>query len=87
MPPPLGHTTPDQITLHRHSLAMAKAGVTHCAMVAPPIGLDQRRLGAWPPGGAAFTILAGTIWTTTDDGGYFSAKAGLFPRTSSARAR
>jgi len=78
---PLGHTTPDQITLHRHLAAMAKAGVTHCAMEASSHGLDQRRLEGVRLGVAAFTNLSqdhldyhGTMEA------YFSAKAGLFSR-------
>ncbi|MCC6305646.1 MAG: UDP-N-acetylmuramoyl-L-alanyl-D-glutamate--2,6-diaminopimelate ligase, partial [Rhodobacteraceae bacterium] len=41
---PLGHTTPDALTLHRLLAAMAAAGVTHAAMEASSHGLDQRRL-------------------------------------------
>ncbi len=78
---PLGHTTPDQITLHRHLAAMAKAGVTHCAMEASSHGLDQRRLEGVRLRAAAFTNLSqdhldyhGTMEA------YFDAKAGLFSR-------
>lgn len=78
---PLGHTTPDQVTLHRMLAEMAQAGVTHAAMEASSHGLDQRRLDGVRLQAAAFTNLTqdhldyhGTME------GYFAAKAQLFDR-------
>ena len=78
---PLGHTTPDQVTLHRLLAEMAAGGVTHAAMEASSHGLDQRRLDGVRLQAAAFTNLTqdhldyhGTMEA------YFAAKAQLFDR-------
>ncbi|NAZ35946.1 UDP-N-acetylmuramoyl-L-alanyl-D-glutamate--2,6-diaminopimelate ligase [Rubellimicrobium sp. CFH 75288] len=76
---PLGHTTPDSVTLHRVLAEARAAGVTHAAMEASSHGLDQRRMdGVW---------LAAAGWTNLtqdhldyhgDMESYFRAKARLF---------
>ncbi len=78
---PLGHTTPDPLTLHAHLAAMAQAGVTHLSMEASSHGLDQRRLDGVRLAAAAFTNFSqdhldyhGTMEA------YFTAKAALFAR-------
>ncbi len=78
---PLGHTTPDSVTLHRLLADMAREGVTHCAMEASSHGLDQRRLDG-------VTLRAAGFTNFTQDhldyhqtmGAYFKAKALLFER-------
>jgi UDP-N-acetylmuramoyl-L-alanyl-D-glutamate--2,6-diaminopimelate ligase len=78
---PLGHTTPDPITLHRHLAAMAGAGVTHLAMEASSHGLDQRRLDGVRLAAAGFTNLTQDHLDYHGDmDSYFAAKAGLFDR-------
>nr|WP_111403527.1 UDP-N-acetylmuramoyl-L-alanyl-D-glutamate--2,6-diaminopimelate ligase [Phycocomes zhengii] len=78
---PLGHTTPDPITLHRHLAAMAGAGVTHLAMEASSHGLDQRRLDGVRLAAAGFTNLTQDHLDYHGDmESYFAAKAGLFDR-------
>ncbi|MEM6479657.1 MAG: UDP-N-acetylmuramoyl-L-alanyl-D-glutamate--2,6-diaminopimelate ligase, partial [Pseudomonadota bacterium] len=76
---PLGHTTPEPITLHRALADAAKAGVTHGAMEASSHGLEQRRLDGVLLCAAAFTNFTqdhldyhGTFEA------YFEAKARLF---------
>ncbi|MEM6727569.1 MAG: Mur ligase family protein, partial [Pseudomonadota bacterium] len=76
---PLGHTTPDPITLHEALAEAAKAGITHGAMEASSHGLDQRRLDGVYLEAAAFTNFSqdhldyhGTFEA------YFAAKARLF---------
>lgn len=78
---PLGHTTPDPITLHRHLAAMADAGVTHLAMEASSHGLDQRRLDGVRLAAAGFTNLTQDHLDYHGNmASYFAAKAGLFDR-------
>ncbi|QIE41682.1 UDP-N-acetylmuramoyl-L-alanyl-D-glutamate--2,6-diaminopimelate ligase [Rhodobacteraceae bacterium SC52] len=78
---PLGHTTPDPITLHRHLAAMAEAGITHLAMEASSHGLDQRRLDGVRLAAAGFTNLSQDHldYHATMEA-YFDAKRGLFDR-------
>ncbi|PWR01664.1 UDP-N-acetylmuramoyl-L-alanyl-D-glutamate--2,6-diaminopimelate ligase [Meridianimarinicoccus roseus] len=78
---PLGHTTPDPITLHRHLAAMAQAGVTHLAMEASSHGLDQRRLDGVRLAAAGFTNLSQDHLDYHETmEAYFDAKRGLFDR-------
>lgn len=76
---PLGHTTPDPVTLHQVLQQMAEAGVTHAAMEASSHGLAQYRAD-----GAAIKIAAFTNITQdhldyhADFGDYFAAKNRLF---------
>ncbi|MEO0485905.1 MAG: UDP-N-acetylmuramoyl-L-alanyl-D-glutamate--2,6-diaminopimelate ligase [Pseudomonadota bacterium] len=76
---PLGHTTPEPITLHRALADAARAGITHGAMEASSHGLDQRRLDGVLLTAAAFTNFTqdhldyhGTFEA------YFDAKSRLF---------
>jgi UDP-N-acetylmuramoyl-L-alanyl-D-glutamate--2,6-diaminopimelate ligase len=78
---PLGHTTPDVLTLHRLLSDMAQSGITHAAMEASSHGIDQRRLDGVTLQAAGFTNLTqdhldyhGTMQA------YFEAKAQLFAR-------
>lgn len=78
---PLGHTTPDAVTLHELLARMAAAGVTHAAMEASSHGLDQRRLDGVRLRAAAFTNLTQDHLDYHGDmERYFAAKAGLFAR-------
>lgn len=52
---PLGHTTPEPITLHRVLAQARAAGVTHAAMEASSHGLEQRRLDGVLLAAAGFT--------------------------------
>ncbi|MCL4188297.1 MAG: UDP-N-acetylmuramoyl-L-alanyl-D-glutamate--2,6-diaminopimelate ligase [Rhodobacteraceae bacterium] len=84
---PLGHTTPDSLTLHRLLAAMAAAGVTHAAMEASSHGLDQRRLEGVRLAAAAFTNLTQDhLDYHASMEAYFAAKAGLFDRLLPAGA-
>lgn len=78
---PLAHTTPDQITLHRHLAAMAAEGVTHLAMEASSHGLDQKRLDGVRLAAAGFTNFSQDHldYHKTFEA-YFAAKSGLFDR-------
>jgi len=78
---PLGHTTPDSVTLHRLLADMAHEGVTHCAMEASSHGLDQRRLDGVTLRAAGFTNFTQDHldYHQTMDA-YFAAKALLFER-------
>ncbi|MGI1661083.1 UDP-N-acetylmuramoyl-L-alanyl-D-glutamate--2,6-diaminopimelate ligase [Palleronia sp. KMU-117] len=78
---PLGHTTPEPITLHRTLAEIAAQGIAHCAMEASSHGLDQRRLDGVRLAAAGFTNLTqdhldyhGTM------SAYRDAKAQLFAR-------
>lgn len=78
---PLGHTTPEPITLHRMLAAIAHADVEFAAMEASSHGLAQRRLDGVRLAAAAFTNLSQDhldYHASFDD--YFAAKAGLFAR-------
>lgn len=76
---PLGHTTPDPITLHRHLAEMAAAGVTHLAMEASSHGLDQRRLDGVDLAAAGFTNLSQDHLDYHETfEAYFAAKQRLF---------
>lgn len=78
---PLGHTTPEPITLHSILAEMAQAGVTHAAMEASSHGLEQRRLDGVGLKAAGFTNFTQDHLDYHDTfGAYFSAKAGLFGR-------
>ncbi|MBV1904080.1 MAG: UDP-N-acetylmuramoyl-L-alanyl-D-glutamate--2,6-diaminopimelate ligase, partial [Marinosulfonomonas sp.] len=81
---PLGHTTPEPITLHRALAQIAQAGVTHAAMEASSHGLAQRRLDGVSLAAAAFTNFSQDhldYHASFDD--YFNAKMGLFRRVLS----
>ncbi len=78
---PLGHTTPEPITLHRMLAKCEIAGVTHAAMEASSHGLAQRRLDGVHLMAAGFTNFTQDhldYHASFDD--YFAAKAGLFAR-------
>ena len=78
---PLGHTTPDPITLHRALADAAASGVGHAAMEASSHGLEQRRLDGVTLRAAGFTNFSQDhldYHATMED--YFAAKAGLFAR-------
>ncbi len=78
---PLGHTTPEPITLHRTLAEAAGVGVTHAAMEASSHGLAQHRLDGVQLRAAGFTNLSQDhldYHAGFDD--YFNAKAALFDR-------
>jgi len=50
-------TTPDPVTLHRHLMALAEAGIEHCVLEASSHGLDQYRLDGVRVSAAAFLNL------------------------------
>jgi UDP-N-acetylmuramoyl-L-alanyl-D-glutamate--2,6-diaminopimelate ligase len=78
---PLGHTTPEPITLHRVLAEMAHAGVTHAAMEASSHGLAQKRLDGVRLAAAGFTNFTQDhldYHATFEE--YFAAKMGLFTR-------
>ncbi|MBQ0750983.1 MAG: UDP-N-acetylmuramoyl-L-alanyl-D-glutamate--2,6-diaminopimelate ligase [Roseovarius sp.] len=78
---PLGHTTPEPITLHRMLAKCELAGVTHGAMEASSHGLAQRRLDGVHLMAAGFTNFTQDhldYHASFDE--YFAAKAGLFAR-------
>ncbi|MGR3492676.1 MAG: Mur ligase family protein, partial [Shimia sp.] len=78
---PLGHTTPDALTLHRALAGAAEAGVTHGAMEASSHGLDQRRLDGVRLAAAGFTNFTQDHLDYHETfEAYFAAKAGLFDR-------
>ncbi|MBU6235593.1 MAG: UDP-N-acetylmuramoyl-L-alanyl-D-glutamate--2,6-diaminopimelate ligase [Alphaproteobacteria bacterium] len=52
-----GLTTPDPVTLHAELADLAAAGITHLAMEASSIGVDQRRLDGVRLAAAGFTNL------------------------------
>ncbi|MBV0914073.1 UDP-N-acetylmuramoyl-L-alanyl-D-glutamate--2,6-diaminopimelate ligase [Anianabacter salinae] len=78
---PLGHTTPEPITLHRTLAAIANADVDYAAMEASSHGLAQRRLDGVRLTAAAFTNFSQDhldYHASFDE--YFAAKRGLFDR-------
>lgn len=78
---PLGHTTPEPITLHRVLAEAADADVTHAAMEASSHGLAQKRIDGVRLRAAGFTNLSQDhLDYHADFEEYFSAKAGLFDR-------
>ena len=78
---PLGHTTPEPITLHKVLAAAADSGVTHAAMEASSHGLAQRRVDGVRLRAAGFTNLSQDhLDYHADFEEYFEAKAGLFSR-------
>ncbi len=78
---PLGHTTPEPITLHRLLDELADMGVTHAAMEASSHGLDQFRLDGVRLSAAGFTnITRDHLDYHQDFEAYFEAKLGLFER-------
>ncbi len=78
---PLGHTTPEPITLHRILAEVAGAGVEHAAMEASSHGLDQRRLDGVRLSAAGFTNFSQDHLDYHETfEAYFAAKAGLFDR-------
>ena len=78
---PLGHTTPEPITLHRALARIADEGITHAAMEASSHGLAQRRIDAVRLRAAGFTNLSQDhLDYHADFEEYFNAKAGLFDR-------
>ena len=81
---PLGHTTPEPITLHRVLAEAAKHDITHVAMEASSHGLDQRRLDGVLLTAAGFTNFTQDHldYHQTFEA-YFDAKMGLFSRVLS----
>ncbi|MFQ6552517.1 UDP-N-acetylmuramoyl-L-alanyl-D-glutamate--2,6-diaminopimelate ligase [Aestuariibius insulae] len=78
---PLGHTTPEPITLHRALTEAAEAGVTHGAMEASSHGLAQYRLDGVRLAAAGFTNFSQDHLDYHETfEAYFEAKAGLFGR-------
>ncbi|MEM1302759.1 MAG: UDP-N-acetylmuramoyl-L-alanyl-D-glutamate--2,6-diaminopimelate ligase [Pseudomonadota bacterium] len=78
---PLGHTTPEPITLHRALSQAAAHGVTHAAMEASSHGLDQRRLDGVTLRAAGFTNFTQDHLDYHETfEAYFAAKAALFER-------
>ena len=78
---PLGHTTPEPVTLHRVLAEAAAAGVTHAAMEASSHGLDQRRLDGVVLRAAGFSSFSQDHLDYHESlEAYFEAKAGLFSR-------
>lgn len=78
---PLGHTTPEPITLHRVLAEMAQAGVTHAAMEASSHGLEQKRLDGVRLAAAGFTnFTQDHLDYHAGFEEYFAAKMGLFTR-------
>ncbi len=74
-------TTPDTITLHTILAQMAAEGVTHAAMEASSMGLDQRRLDGVRLQAAAFTNFSQDhLDYHSSMEVYFDAKMGLFDR-------
>ncbi len=78
---PLGHTTPEPITLHRVMADAAANGITHVAMEASSHGLDQRRLDGVMLAAAGFTNFTQDHLDYHETfEAYFTAKMGLFTR-------
>ena len=78
---PLGHTTPEPITLHRVLAEATGHGVTHAAMEASSHGLEQRRLDGVQLRAAGFSNFTQDHLDYHETfEAYFAAKAGLFRR-------
>lgn len=78
---PLGHTTPEPITLHELLAELTLKGVTHAAMEASSHGLDQHRLDGVRLAAAGFTnITRDHLDYHPDFEAYFAAKLALFGR-------
>ncbi len=78
---PLGHTTPEPITLHRLLAELSDQGITHAAMEASSHGLDQNRLDGVHLAAAAFTNLSRDhLDYHPSFEAYQAAKLGLFER-------
>jgi len=74
-----GLTTPDPVTLMAEIADLAAAGVTHMAMEASSIGIDQRRLDGVKLSAAAFTNFTHDHLDYHGDmEAYFACKARLF---------
>ncbi len=81
---PLGHTTPEPITLHRILANLAEAQVTHVAMEASSHGLAQKRLDGVRLAAAGFTNFSQDhLDYHADFEEYFTEKLGLFARVLS----
>ncbi len=78
---PLGHTTPEPITLHALLRDLADGGVTHAAMEASSHGLAQHRLDGVRLRAAGFTnFTQDHLDYHADFQDYFRAKSALFTR-------
>ena len=78
---PLGHTTPEPVTLHALLAELSIEGVNHAAMEASSHGLDQHRLDGVHLDAAAFTnVTRDHLDYHPDFEAYFAAKLGLFDR-------
>ncbi len=78
---PLGHTTPEPITLHALLGRLAAAGITHAAMEASSHGLAQARLDGVHLKAAAFTnFTQDHLDYHAGFDSYFAAKSALFSR-------
>ncbi|MFQ5622475.1 MAG: UDP-N-acetylmuramoyl-L-alanyl-D-glutamate--2,6-diaminopimelate ligase [Paracoccaceae bacterium] len=76
---PLGHTTPEPVTLHALLAELAGRGVTHAAMEASSHGLAQHRLDGVRLKAAAFTNITRDHMDYHDEFvNYFAAKLALF---------
>jgi len=76
---PLGHTTPDPVTLHRLLADLAHRGIDHLAIEASSHGLDQHRLDGMRLVAAGFTNLSRDhLDYHADAAAYGAAKRRLF---------
>ncbi len=76
---PLGHTTPEPVTLHRLLARLAGDGVTHAAMEASSHGLEQKRLDGVHLAAAGLTnITRDHMDYHVDHDAYVAAKMRLF---------
>lgn len=76
---PLGHTTPDPVSLHASLAALAERGATHLAFEASSHGLAQHRVDGVRLAAAAFTnISRDHLDYHADFADYFRAKMRLF---------
>ena len=78
---PLGHTTPDPLTLHRQLDSMQRQEITHVVMEASSHGLAQRRLDGVKLQAAGFASFSRDHLDYHGDmDRYFREKSGLFSR-------